>query len=140
MGRGDARRPDAEHPEWLLNLGLAQVQDWFVELVGGYVDSVPLGYFRHDFNMDPLEYWRQADPADRAGITQIRYVEGLYAIWDRLQSRYPGLLIEGCSSGGRRIDLESISRCHTYWKSDLYGFSDANQGHVYGASLYLPGN
>ena len=100
----------------------------------------PLGYFRHDFNIDPLPFWLSADEPDRVGITEIRYVEGLYRIWDELHRRYPALLMEGCASGGRRIDLESISRCHTYWKSDLYGDFLANQGHVYGASLYLPGN
>jgi len=141
---------DVQHPEWLIeidggenkliNLGLPAVRRWVVELVSRYVDQVPLRYFRHDFNMDPLPYWQAADPPDRAGMTEIRYVEGLYALWDALHARYPALMIEGCSSGGRRIDLESISRCHTYWKSDLYGFNHANQGHVYGASLYLPGN
>jgi len=141
---------DREHPEWLLrvgdnptkllNLGLPEVQQWFVEMVSHYVDEVPLGYFRHDCNIDPLSYWQAADEPDRVGISEIRYVEGLYSIWDELHRRYPALLMEGCASGGRRIDLESISRCHTYWKSDLYGNFMANQGHVYGANLYLPGN
>lgn len=141
---------DKEHPEWLitlsengdrlLNLGLPEVQRWFVGMVSRYVEEVPLGYFRHDFNMDPLPYWQSADAPDRIGMTEIRYIEGLYAIWDELRARYPALMMEGCASGGRRIDLESISRCHTYWKTDLYGHLVANQGHTYGANLYLPGN
>ena len=144
------RELDREHPEWLitlegqdnrlLNLGLPEVQSWFVELVSRYVDEVPLGYFRHDFNMDPLPYWKEADTPDRVGMTEIRYIEGLYRIWDDLLARYPALMVEGCSSGGRRMDLESISRCHTYWKSDLFGVCHGDQGHVHGASLYLPGN
>jgi len=146
----EGTRLDREHPEWLLrngdnptkllNLGLPEVQAWFVDMVAHYVDEVPLGYFRHDCNIDPLPFWQAADEPDRVGITEIRYVEGLYRIWDELHRRYPALLMEGCASGGRRIDLESISRCHLYWKSDLYGNSLANQGHVYGANLYLPGN
>jgi alpha-galactosidase len=32
--------------------------------------------------------------------------------------RHPNLLIEQCSSGGLRIDLETIRHGHTYWKSD----------------------
>lgn len=141
---------DREHPEWLLtvdgnstrllNLGLPEVQEWFVNMVSGYVEGVPLGYFRHDFNMEPLPYWQAADGPDRVGMTEIRYVEGLYSIWDELHARFPDLLMEGCASGGRRMDLESLSRCHTYWKSDLYGNLTANQGHTYGASLYMPGN
>lgn len=141
---------DKQHPEWLLklkgrndrllNLGLPEAQKWFIEMVSGYVKDVPLGYFRHDFNMDPLPYWQGADEPDRIGMTEIRYIEGLYNVWDELHKRFPELMIEGCASGGRRIDLESISRCHTYWKSDMYGDLLANQAHIYGASLYLPGN
>ena len=141
---------DREHPEWLikldgqpnrlLNLGLPEVQEWFIDMVSRYIDEVPLGYFRHDFNMDPLPYWQHADQPDRVGMTEIRYIEGLYRIWDELRARYPDVMFEGCSSGGRRMDLESLGRCHTYWRSDLYGNSLANQGHIYGASLYLPGN
>lgn len=141
---------DKEHPEWLikidgqanrlLNLGLPQVQDWLIEMVSRYVDEVPLGYFRQDFNMNPLEYWQHADAADRRGITEIRYIEGMYRVWDELHARYPDMMIEGCASGGRRIDLESISRCHTYWASDLFFNSMGSQAHIHGASLYLPGN
>ncbi len=139
---------DQEHPEWLLkvdqsgdrllNLGLPEAQQWFIDLVSQYVDDVPLGYFRHDFNIDPLPFWLKADSPDRQGITEIRYIEGLYKVWDTLRAKYPNLMMEGCASGGRRIDLESIGRFHTYWKTDLYGNLLANQSHVWGMNLYLP--
>lgn len=139
---------DQSHPEWLLkvdesgdrllNLGSPEAQQWFIDLVSQYVDDVPLGYFRHDFNIDPLPFWLKADPPDRQGITEIRYIEGLYRVWDTLRAKYPNLLMEGCASGGRRIDLESIGRFHTYWKTDLYGNLLANQSHVWGMNLYLP--
>ena len=141
---------DKEHPDWLikideqgnrlLNLGLPEAQKWFVEMVSSYIKDVPLGYYRQDFNMEPLPYWQKADEPDRIGMTEIKHIEGLYKIWDELMARFPDIMIEGCASGGRRIDLESISRCHTYWKTDLYGIAEANQGHIYGASLYIPGN
>ena len=66
--------------------------------------------YRNDFNLDPLGFWRGADAPDRQGITEIRYVEGQYAIWDELLRRgIPGCAIDNCASGGRRIDLET---CH----------------------------
>jgi alpha-galactosidase len=141
---------DKEHPAWLLqvgpganrllNLGLPEAQKWFIEMVSHYIDEVPLGYFRHDFNMDPLPYWQRADAPDRVGMTEIRYIEGLYRVWSELRAKYPDVMFEGCASGGRRMDLESLGHCHTYWRSDLYGNLTANQGHIYGASLYMPGN
>jgi len=143
---------DKEHPEWLLktgensprllNLGLPEAERWFLDMVCRYIEEVPLDYFRHDFNMQPLRCWERGDTPDRVGMTEIRYTEALYRIWDALLARYPGMMIEGCCGGGRRIDLESISRCHTYWATDLYGpgHLTARQRHTYGASLYLPGN
>jgi alpha-galactosidase len=52
-------------------------------------------------------------------MTEIGYIDGLYAMWDELRSRHPGLLIDNCASGGRRIDLETCSRSIPLWQSDL---------------------
>ncbi len=140
---------DTEHPDWrikigdgnrLLDLGNREAQDWFIEMVSGYISDVPLGYFRLDFNIDPLPFWQSLDTPDRRGIAEIRYIEGLYRILDALRERHPDVYFEGCASGGRRIDIESLSRCHTYWRSDLYFNSPANQQMIHGVSLYLPGN
>ena len=140
-----------EHPEWmisqpnditgeLLNLGLPEVQQWMIELVSRFVEETPLAYYRQDFNWTtPKPDLYHVDAPDRVGMTEIRYMEGLYHVWDTLMERYPDLLIEGCASGGRRIDLESISRCHTHFKSDYWGDNTANQGMIYGLGLYLPG-
>ena len=140
---------DTAHPDWcitvdngnrLLNLGLPAAQDWFVEMVSAYITNVPLGYFRLDFNIDPLRFWQSLDAPDRQGMAEIRYIEGLYRILDTLRKRHPAVYFEGCASGGRRIDIESLARCHTYWRSDLYFNKPANQQMIHGASLYLPGN
>ena len=50
---------------------------------------------------------------DRQGITEIRYVEGMYTFLDELQQRHPDLIIDNCASGGRRLDLEMIRRSVT---------------------------
>ena len=57
------------------------------------------------------------DP-NRVGLTEMRYVEGLYRMWDDLLQANPGLLIDNCASGGRRIDLETMSRSLPLWRSD----------------------
>jgi len=74
--------------------------------------------FRYDFNSRPLAAWYAADGQDRVGITEIRYIEGLYALWDRLLAAHPGLVIENVASGGRRIDLETLRRSMPLWRSD----------------------
>jgi len=42
--------------------------------------AVPLPgfrFYRSDFNMDRLPYWRCNDQPDRKGITEMKYIEGL---------------------------------------------------------------
>ena len=51
-------------------------------------------------------------------MTEIRYVEGLYELWDELRARHPGLVLDDCASGGRRIDLETCRRALVQTRSD----------------------
>ena len=51
----------------------------------------------------------------RKGITETKYVEGLLAFWDGIIAAKPGAVVDGCSGGGRNIDLETISRGIWKW-------------------------
>jgi alpha-galactosidase len=97
------------------------------------IAEVGIDIYRQDFNVEPLPYWRAADEPDRVGIHEIRHVEGLYALWDELSARHPGLAIDNCASGGRRIDLETTSRAFPLWRSD---YTDAVALHA-GYSLQI---
>ena len=120
-----------EHPEFLLpnekdpsnlllNLGIPEARRHITDLVSRLIVGNGVDIYRQDFNFDPLPYWQAADAPDRIGMTEIRYVEGLYAFWDELRSRHPGLMIDNCASGGRRIDLETLSRSLPLWPSDFF--------------------
>lgn len=118
-----------EHPEWLLsiqgndnllfNLGIPEARQYITDLISRLITENGVDIYRQDFNFDPLPYWRAADSQDRAGMTEIRHVEGLYCFWDELRRRHPKLWIDNCSSGGRRIDLETLSRSLPLWPSDF---------------------
>lgn len=138
-----------EHPEFVwggTNGGLFKLSDptarqWLTDLLCSRIQEFGLDLYRNDFNIDPLEFWRRADPPDRQGITEIRYVEGLYALWDELRARHNGLFIDNCASGGRRIDLETLSRAVPLWRSDTScapGHADWDQTQSLGLGLYVP--
>ncbi len=107
-----------EHPEFVsggTNGGLFKLDDpaarrWLADLLIARIRDFGMDWYRNDFNMDPLPFWRQNDPPERQGMTEIRYVEGHYALWDEIRASRPGLFIDNCASGGRRIDLETIQR------------------------------
>jgi alpha-galactosidase len=138
-----------EHPEFVFGGakgGLFKLSDpaarrWLEDLLSRRVTEFGLDTYRNDFNIDPLGFWRQADAPDRQGITEIRYTEGHYALWDELLAGHPGLSIDNCASGGRRIDLETCRRSVPLWHSDTGcspGHADWNQTHICGLSLYVP--
>ena len=138
-----------EHPEFvfggkgggLFKLNDPEARQWLTELLSQRITEYGLDWYRNDFNMDPLAFWRKNDAPDRQGITEIRYIEGLYAMWDELRARHPGLLIDNCSSGGRRIDIEMCSRSVPLWRSDTNcsaNHPEWNQAVTASLSLYVP--
>ena len=133
-----------EHPEWvygrLLDLGNKDAQDWVIDLIDSFAREYHIEWIRYDFNTDPLSEWEKLDTPDTRGLAQIRHMMGLYRVLDEIIARQPTLLIEGCSSGGRRIDLETIARSHTFWKSDHTRDVAVLRCQATGGNLYLPGN
>jgi alpha-galactosidase len=125
----------------LFNLGDPAARRWLTDLLIHQISDFHIHTYRNDFNMDPLPFWRQNDPPDRQGITEIRYVEGLYAMWDELRARFPRMYLDDCASGGRRIDLEMITRSVVQTRSDAAvapGRADWDQSQAYGLNSFLP--
>jgi alpha-galactosidase len=117
-----------EHPEFCLESGegdlLYSLADpaalrYITDLLSGALSEHGVDVYREDFNIDPLPFWEAADEPDRRGVIENHWVTGLYAMWDELAARRPGLVIDNCASGGRRIDLETVSRSYALWRSDF---------------------
>jgi alpha-galactosidase len=119
-----------EHPEWvispgkdgggLFNLGMPEAREYMTRYLKAVIQEYGLACLRIDYNIDPLPFWEflNHQAPDRVGLAEIRYVEGLYRMWDDLLGAYPHLFIDNCASGGRRIDLETCSRALPLWRSD----------------------
>lgn len=140
-----------EHPEWLANppqegadnlvdFGNPEVVAWFKETMDQLFEENHVEWVRFDSNIDPQPHWQRRDPPERKGISQIRHFEGLLDFWDHLLQHHPSLLIEGCSSGGRRMDLACLKRSHTYWCNDHTIHFDLVRYDLTGANLFLPAN
>ena len=129
---------DGKDRQDLLNLGNPDARRWLTDMVSDAIDEDHIDIFRHDFNIEPLTFWQKADAPDRQGISEIRYIEGLYAFWDELLRRHPNLMIDNCASGGRRIDLETSSRSVPLWRSDLFGDMLGEQALALGLNLWIP--
>jgi len=129
-----------QHPEFLLerdgddnclfNLGDPAARSFMIDLLSNRIDEYGVDVYRQDFNFRPLPFWQVADAPDRVGIAEIRHIEGLYAMWTELTQRHPGLIIDNCASGGRRIDLETCSLSIPLWRTDYTdgAYSSSNPG------------
>lgn len=121
----------SQHPEYLLdngnpndnnlllNLGSPAAWQYCFDMLSDFIRELEIDCYRNDFNFQPLEYWRKNDTDGRRGITEIKYINGLYALWDALLERFPKLIIDDCASGGRRIDVEMLKRSVPLWRSDV---------------------
>lgn len=124
----------------LLNMGIPEAREWITERVSNLLTSEKIDFYRQDFNMDPLYYWRSTDKPGRTGIAENLHVQGYLRFWDDLKLRHPELLIDSCASGGRRNDLEAISRALPLLRSDYVFEPTGLQGQTYGLSFWYPYN
>lgn len=143
-----------EHPEYflrdrdkkenwsLLNLGDEAAWDYCYGVLEKHIKELEIDCYRQDFNCEPLERWRANDAEDRKGITEIKYINGFYKLWDALLDRFPGLIIDNCASGGRRIDIETLKRSIPLWRSDFQCSAnfepEGTQCHTLTYNLWMP--
>lgn len=147
------------HPEWLLipsdrttkwrekflpkaealfNFGNPAARQWLTDHFSSIIQENNVTVYRQDCNFDLLYYWQDADAPDRQGMTEIRYIEGLYTFLDDLRRRNPGLLVDNCASGGRRFDIEMMSRSVSLWRCDHAFDPTGSTAHTLGLHLYVP--
>jgi alpha-galactosidase len=149
-----------EHPQWVVlpkdggwgmfNLAVPEAREYITKYVDMSVKEYGVGCVRIDNAVFYSGLWESLDRAtpDRRGLAEIRYVEGLYRMWDDLLAANPGLFIDNCASGGGRIDLETCSRSIPLWRTDgtigpllEKNFDQAamqNQAMTAGLSRYVP--
>ena len=151
-----------EHPEWLLrpsgtperlryqekdgfhllDLGNPQARKWAIESISAEIRRSDLSFYRQDFNLYPAYFWHTDEKPDEIGLREIRHINGLYAFLDELARRHPGLILDNCAAGGRRLDFEMMRRCIVLWRSDsTWGaktFPQNVQAMTHGLSYWLP--
>jgi alpha-galactosidase len=133
------------HPEWVgvdnqLKLEIPAARDWIFNAMCENIDQSGAKWIRYDMNgPETLVAWNARDTADTQGLTQIQYLQGEYELLDRLRAKYPDMVIESCAGGGRRIDLETISRAQTFWRTDEPGNLIATRSQATGGNYFLPG-
>ena len=135
-----------EHPEYffqgsessmfeLYDFSSDEATDYIIGLIGTFLEDNEIQWYRQDFNCEPVNQWILADKRageNRIGMTEIKYITNLYRYIDALRERIPGLMMDNCASGGRRLDFEMMRRSVPLWRTDYTVTSEDNTSNCEG--------
>ena len=141
------------HPDWVirtpdetpaegrdqlyLDLTREEVRACIADRVNAVIQSHEIDYVKWDCNRDMTDGYSLALPPERQKETLHRYVLGLYDLFRRIVEANPGVLFEGCASGGSRYDPAVLYYFPQVWISDQSDAA-ARAKIQYGASLCYP--
>ena len=123
----------------LVNFGHPKAIAYTKAFLKKYFEEQRLRWIRWDFNINPRSYWRENDRPDRRGETELAHMSGLYEILEWINTEYPQVLIEGCASGGQRMDLKTMRFSPTFWCSDQTYNTHISRFHLTAGNRILPG-
>ena len=112
------RKPVMARNQMVLDMSRKEVVDYLYQAMTQILDHVEIEYVKWDFNRSIANAYSSALSAAQQGEVLHRFILGTYDLLERLRSRYPSLLIEGCSGGGGRFDAGMLFYCPQIWCSD----------------------
>jgi len=123
-----------KHPDWVihqpnretyyfrnqlvLDLSNPKVQDHVFGVLDKLMTENPdLAFFKWDCN-SPITNIYSPYLKNKQNELYIKYVRGLYNVFNRVKAKYPNLPIMLCSGGGARCDYEALKYFTEFWASD----------------------
>ena len=102
----------------VLDLSNPEVQDYVFGVVDGLMTKYPdIAFFKWDCNSPITNIYSNYEKKDQNHL-YVDYVNGLYSVLERIQKKYPDLLMMMCSGGGGRSDYEGLKYFTEFWPSD----------------------
>lgn len=112
------RKPARGRLQLVLDMGREDVRSYLYERLTDILTSAPIDYVKWDFNRSITDFYSHVLPAQRQGEGLHRFVLGIYELLERLVTRFPDILFEGCSGGGGRFDAGMLYYTPQIWCSD----------------------
>jgi alpha-galactosidase len=119
--RIDGRTPTLIRNQLLLDLGREDVFEFVRDTLDRLLGNHPISYLKWDMNRPATERGRPgAGEPERLDLDGA-HVRNYLRVLDHLRTAHPSVRVEGCASGGGRVDLATIARTDVVWPSDNTG-------------------
>lgn len=112
------RTPAMGRNQLVLDMGRPEVVDYLTDRLSTLLAENHIEYIKWDMNRNMSDVYSRALPPDRQGEAAHRYMLGVYRLLDRLTTRFPQVLFEGCAGGGGRFDAGMLCYFPQIWCSD----------------------
>lgn len=115
-----------KYPEWrsntiignksnnLIDMSIPEAAEWAENELARIISEYKLDLLRVDHNVSFRDYFTVRN----GECTNIRHIQAVYAMYQRLKRRFPDVVFENCAGGGARTDLGMMKNFNHTWVSD----------------------
>ena len=112
------KKPVLGRSQLVLDFSRKEVVDCVFDQITAVLDSANIAYIKMDMNRSIMDVYTALEGKQNQGAILYQYVLGVYDFLERLITRYPKILLEGCSGGGGRFDAGMLYYTPQIWCSD----------------------
>lgn len=112
------RKPVMGRNQLVLDFSRTEVVDYIFDRIDKLLEENKIEYIKMDMNRSIANVYSAIEGKQNYGTILYQYVLGVYDFLERLNKKYPNLLIEGCSGGGGRFDSGMLYYTPQIWCSD----------------------
>lgn len=144
----------AEHPDWvlsyptremtpmrrqyILNLANPKVAEYIWQVADRLISENSLDYLKWDMNRYISESGYVGGSEKECDEVYVNYTKNLFGIWEKINEKYPHVLLECCAHGGARTDFGMLRYSDRINRSDNSDPVDVVKLHEGYSFLFLP--
>lgn len=113
------------HGRYILNLAKNEVADYIFDVIDKLLQKYNIEYLKWDSNRYMCQVGNDGNDVTGTNEAWYLYFKNLYGIFERINKKYPDIIIENCASGGLRANMSLAKYCSRINRSDNQDPRDA---------------
>ncbi len=102
--------------QYVLDFTRKEVVQYIYESISKVLSSCNITYVKWDMNRAITESF--STNLENQGLFYHNYILGVYELYEKLTTKFPNIMFEGCASGGGRFDPAMLYYSPQIWTSD----------------------